>query len=142
MNQFAIDRRNGVLLVKFAGAVTVESLIVLDHELKDFIAREGTMPTVIDFTDVPSVDANVATFVNRGRNRSQMTGQQRVFVTTNTLLFGLLRLYGTHQDISGEKVPTIVQSLDKAFEALAVTNSTFEPVPLAAARRHHEYAEK
>jgi anti-anti-sigma regulatory factor len=142
MNQFAIDRRNSVLLVTFSGAVTVEALIVLDDQMKDFIAHEGTMPTVIDFTDVSSVDANLATFVNRGKDRSLMTGQPRVFVAIDPLLFGLLRLYGTHQDIRGEQPPTIVHSVAEAFEALAVTEPTFELIAMGSADRDPECAKK
>jgi len=33
MNQFSIDRRTGVLLVKFAGAVTIDRLRAFDEEV-------------------------------------------------------------------------------------------------------------
>jgi hypothetical protein len=132
MSQFAIDRENGVLLVKFAGPLTVESLITLDRELKSFIAREGIMPTVIDFTDITSVDVQTSTLIDRGKNRSLMPGQPRVFVATQSLLFGLLRVYGAHQDGSGERPPTIVRSLDAAFATLSLTHPNFEPIAIGS----------
>lgn len=132
MSQFAIDRGNGVLLVKFEGSVTVESLIALDRELKSFIAREGMMPTVIDFTDISSVDVQISTLVDRGKNRSLMPGQPRVFVATKLLLFGLLRVYGAYQDGSGERPPTIVRSLDDAFATLSLTDPKFEPIVIGS----------
>src|SRR5258708_31715736 len=101
MIQFAIDRRNGVLLVTFEDSMTVESMSALDSELKGIIAREGTMPTVIDFTKVSSVDAPVSAMVDKGKRPSLMPRQPRVFVVTDPLLFGLLRLYGTYQDSGG-----------------------------------------
>ncbi|MDP1963877.1 MAG: hypothetical protein Q8K93_16930 [Reyranella sp.] len=128
MSQFAIDRGNGVLLVKFEGSITVESLIALDRELKSFIAREGIMPTVIDFTDITSVDVQISTLVHRGKNRSLMPGQQRVFVATESLLFGLLRVYGAYQDGRGERPPMIVRSLGDAFATLSLTDPKFEPI--------------
>jgi hypothetical protein len=128
MSQFAIDRGNGVLLVKFDGSLTVESLIAFDGELKSFIAREGIMPTVIDFTGISSVGIQIATLVHRGKSRSLMPGQPRVFVATGSLLFGLLRVYGAYQDGSGERPPAIVRSLDEAFATLSLIDPDFEPI--------------
>ncbi len=134
MIQFAIDRESGVLLVKFEDSLTVESLNALDSELKGFVAREGTMPTIIDFTDVMSVDVPVSTLVTKGKSPALMPGQPRVFVVTDTLLFGLLRLYGTYQDDSGEKRPTIVRTLAEAFAALSLIDPTFEPIAIGFER--------
>lgn len=132
MSQFAIDRGNGVLLVKFEGSVTVESLIALDRELKSFIAREGMMPTVIDFTDISSVEVQTSTLIDRGKSRSLMPGQPRVFVATGSLLFGLLRVYGAYQDGYGERPPAIVRSLDEAFATLSLTDPKFEPIVIGS----------
>lgn len=128
MSQFAIDRRYGVLLVTFEGSMTVASMAALDSELKGIIAREGTLPTVIDFTGMPSVDVPVSAMVDKGKSRSLMAGQPRVFVVTDPLLFGLLRLYGTYQENGGEKLPTIVGSLAEAFAALYLIDPKFEPM--------------
>jgi hypothetical protein len=131
MTRLEIDRAKAVLLVTFAGAMTVESLAILDSQLTDFIAREGTMPTVIDFTAVTSVDVGVSSLANRGRGRTLMPGQPRVFVTTDMLLFGLLRLYSTHQDNRGERPPTIVRSLAEALALMSLCDPKFEPVTTA-----------
>lgn len=130
MIQFSIDRRNGVLLVEFTGSMTVESLNALDGDLKSFVACEGMMPTVIDFTDISAVEVQVSTLIDRGKSRSLMPGQPRVFVVTDPLLFGLLRLYGTYQDCSGEKSPSIVGSLDEAFATLSLANPKFDQVAI------------
>jgi hypothetical protein len=49
-------------------------------------------------------------------------------------LFGLLRLYSTHQDNRGEKAPTIVRSMAEAFELLSLSEPKFEPVAMATAQ--------
>ena len=88
------------------------------------------MPTVVDFTDVSSVDVDSETLIDRGKARPLLSGQPRALVTTDMLLFGLLRLYSTHQDIIGEKPPKIVRSLTEAFQALSLTDPEFEPVAI------------
>lgn len=128
MIELAIDRKNGVLLVQFSGAMTVESLVVLDDHLQAFVAREGLMPTIIDFTGIVSVNVATATMINRGSQRSQLLGQRRIFVSSDHLLFGLLRLYGTHQDNHGEIPPSTVRSLPEAFEELGISRPIFEPI--------------
>jgi len=128
ISQFAIDRGNGVLLVKFEGSLTAESLVAFDCELKSFIACEGIMPTVLDFTDISSVDVQISTLVDRGKNPSLMPGQPRVFVATGSLLFGLLRVYGAYQDGGGERPPAVVRSLADAFATLSLTDPEFEPI--------------
>lgn len=130
MNQFAIDRRHGVLLVTFEGPVSPERLDALDDELKALVFSEGTMPMIIDFTGVSSVQLDSSILVTRGKNRSQMTGKPRVFVSNSPLLYGLLRIYGAHQDNTGEKTPAIVKSLAAAFVKLSLIGPEFEPVEL------------
>jgi hypothetical protein len=127
-----VDRAHDVLLVTFAGAMTAKSLALLDILLTNFVAREGTMPTVIDFTAVTAVDVGVATLVTRGQGRTLMPGQSRIFVTPDDLLFGLLRLYSTYQDHRGERPPTTVRSMAEAFKLLSLSEPKFEPVAMAS----------
>src|SRR5258708_22058793 len=126
MNQFAIDRRTGALLMKFAGPISTASLNAFDGEPKSFVAREGTMSTVIDFTGA-SVEVEVSLLIDQGRGRSLMPGESRVFVTKDSLLFGLLRICGAYQYGRGGKKPLIVPSLVEAFRALALADPQFEP---------------
>lgn len=128
MISLTVDPANGVLHVAFEGPVTVDSLLRLDAELLDFIARNGTMSTIIDFTRATTIEVQPSTLVNRGNNRSLMSGRPRVFVTNNPLMFGLLRMYSAHQDNFGEMPPTVVRSLAEAFETLGLTEPKFEPV--------------
>lgn len=134
MISLAVDRVAGVLLVSFAGPVTLESLARLDSELLRFIAQNGVMSTVIDFTAATTIEVQPSTLVNRGNNRSLMSGRPRVFVTDNPLMFGLLRMYSAHQDNFGEMAPSIVWSLAEAFETLQLTCPHFEPVAIDSMR--------
>ena len=128
MIELAIDRNNGLLLVEFCQAFTEESLVVLDEHLQAFVAREGVLPTIIDFTGVESVNIPVANMVNRGGQRSQLLGQRRIFISSDLLLFGLLRLYGTYQDNRGETPPITVRSLPEAFAEFGISRPIFEPI--------------
>src|SRR5215213_741576 len=128
MIELAIDRNNGLLLVEFRGPFTADSLVVLDERLQAFVARAGVMPTIIDFTGVESVNIAMATMVGRGGQRSQLLGQRRIFVSSDLLLFGLLRLYGTYQENQGETPPITVRSLPEAFAEWGISRPMFEPI--------------
>lgn len=138
MISLAVDRAARVLLVSFGGPVTLESLARLDSELLHFIAQNGVMSTVIDFTSATSIEVQPSTLVYRGNNRSLMSGRPRVFVTDNALMFGLLRMYSAHQDNFGEMAPSIVWSLAEAFETLRLTGPIFEPVAIEPTLRRPE----
>lgn len=49
--------------------------------MKDFVAREGSMPAIVDFTDVVSVEIQSSIVANRGQQHPVMVGMPRVFVT-------------------------------------------------------------
>lgn len=133
MNQFALDRRNGVLLVTFAGPLTQKNLDAYNDELRGFVAREGTMATIVDLTGVPSASAESSALVSRGRLPSLMPGKPRVFVVGDAAMYGLLRVYAAHQEANGETPPRIVRSLAEAFKALSLTDPAFEPIDGAGA---------
>jgi hypothetical protein len=132
MIHLAMDRSNGVLLVTFSGFVTVESLTELDGKLKSFVAREGTMPTVIDFSGVESVNVDAPTLTIRGRGRSLVPEQPCVFVASNPLLSGLLLIYAANPDHSGEYPASIVDSLGEAFKLLSLRKPKFEMATMSS----------
>lgn len=134
MNQFAIDRRNGVLLVTFSGSVTPESLGAFAGEVKGFITREDSMAAIIDFTGVVLVELEASVAANLGKSGRPMPGKPRVFVTASPLLFGLLRIYGAYQDGNGERAPAVVRSLAEAFQELALTDRCHQAAFECAAR--------
>ena len=130
MVSLKVDRANSVLLVTLAGAMTAERLAALDGQVVSFIAREGTMSTIVDFSGVTSVEVDISSVVNRGRGPSLMSGKPRVYVAIDTLLLGLLRLYSENQVNAGEMAPTIVPSLADAFDVFGLVQPNFEPLDL------------
>jgi hypothetical protein len=130
MNEFAIDRRNNVLLVKFGGPLTPASLETYNDQLRALVASEGTMAVVIDLTGVSSAGVETSTLVDRGRLPTVMPGQPRVFVAADPAMFGLLRVYAAHQEANGEKPPLVVQSLADAFRHLSLNDPQFEPIAI------------
>jgi hypothetical protein len=131
MLSLKVDRANNVLLVTMAGALTAERLAALDGQVISFIAREGTMSTIVDFSGVTSVEVDIPSLVDRGRVPSLMSGKPRVYVAIDTLLLGLLRLYSENQVNAGEMPPTIVPSLADAFDIFGLVQANFEPLDLA-----------
>jgi hypothetical protein len=132
MLSLKVDRANGVLFVTLAGAMTAERLAALEGQVVSFIAREGRMSTIVDFSGVTSVEIDIPSLVDRGRGPSLMSGKPRIYVAIDTLLLGLLRLYSEHQVNAGEMPPTIVPSLADAFDILGLVQPNFKPLVLKA----------
>lgn len=133
-NQFAIDRRNGVLLVKFAGELTLESLNAFNAALAGVVEHEKPTAAVIDLTGISSDGVKSSTLSSQGKMPTLMPGKPRVFVVNDPAMYGLLRIYAAHQEVSGQTSPMIVRSLTEAFQGLALVDPSFEPVTGGTAR--------
>lgn len=57
-----------------------------------------------------------------------MPANRRAFIVDNELPFGMMRLYGAHQEGRNQDVPEIVRSLEEALASLHAEGATFEPV--------------
>jgi hypothetical protein len=128
MIKFLVDRKRRIVLVRYSSELSVKNLAELDAMAAAFAAREGPMDGIIDFSDMPTSDIPAAVVTDRGKMPRRMSGHRRIFIVSNELAFGMLRIYGAYQDSHGEDVPDIVYSLDEALTALDAKGATFEPV--------------
>lgn len=123
---FSAERR--VLLVTYSTAICQAKLVELDGLLKGFVARQGTTDTIIDFSGVPPGPIDTQELITRARMPSRMPGRRRFFVAGTDHAYGMLRLYGAHQEGIDETAPTVVRRLDEALAALGVAADSFAPV--------------
>lgn len=128
MIEFLVNRERRILLVRYAAELTAENLNKLDAMAADFLAREGAMDGIIDFRDTPTFNISADFVTARAHAPRRMSGQRRVFIVKDQLAFGMLRVYGAHQEDKGEDAPYVVYSLDEALTELDAEGATFEPV--------------
>lgn len=122
-----LDGPSRVLLIRFEGALTRQSLETMMVAARDFAQRHGPCDGIVDFTPVTSVDLDVDYLRALGATPRIMKGKRRVLVAPQSGMFGLLRMYGLHQAAAGEE-PMVVRSLAEAEELLGLTAPEFQPV--------------
>lgn len=128
MIRLAFNAERRVLLVTYSTAISQAKLVELDGLLKGFVAHHGTTDTIIDFSGVPPGPIDTQELIARARMPSRMPGRRRFFVAGTDHAYGMLRLYGAHQEGIDETAPTIVRRLDEALAALGVAADSFAPV--------------
>jgi hypothetical protein len=128
MIEFRFDDLRRILLVTFAVEGTRENFERLDELLKKFVERFGTAHTIIDFSVQALGVIDTGAMVMRAQRPSRMPGRRRIFVAASDHAFGMMRLYGAHQEVAGETLPIVVRTLDEALALLDVPLDQFKPV--------------
>jgi hypothetical protein len=129
MLELLFDRRHRVLMARFSGTLTVADLAQSDVGGRAVLAREGAMRSILDFSAVGAIDVPSAEFAARGRRPAIVGSQRRIYVVPRPELFGLARMYATHQQLAGGTEPLLVVSLAAALDALGIADAAFEPEP-------------
>lgn len=134
MIQFRFDDLLRILLVTFEAEGTALNFARLDELLIAFVERNGTADTIVDFSAVRGT-LNTEEIIAQASRPSRMRGRRRVFVAASDHVFGMIRLYGSHQESIGESAPAVMRSLDAALALLGTTLDRFKPVPFEDAAR-------
>lgn len=130
MVAFALDQAHGVLLVTWSVEITADNLVMFDGLLKTLVERHGTKDTIVDFSSAGAMSIETAQLVTRAHFPSRMPGRRRIFVARTDVAFGMLRVYGAHQEQINERAPLIVRTLDEALALMGTTRDQFQPVPI------------
>lgn len=128
MIEFLADRKRRIVLVRYSSELSAKNLAELDAMAAAFVAREGPMDGIIDFSNMQTFNVPAAVVTDRGKASRRMSGRRRIFIVKDKLAFGMVRVYGAYQDNVGEDVPDIVYSLEEALTLLDAKGATFEPV--------------
>jgi hypothetical protein len=127
MLRLAFDRKNRVLRVSVSGIFASEDLEALDHAVIEFIAREGQVRSIYDYSAVEAVAVPQSRIVQRAQQPA-IVREERVMVVSPAVGGDAMRAYGRYQREAGEKEPMMVDSLEEAYAALRLRNPRFEPV--------------
>jgi hypothetical protein len=125
MLSLAFDRKHRVLLVTVSGIFASEDLDEFDRKMLDFVAREGTVRTIIDYKSVQAMAVPETRLAQRAQQPLLLP--DRILVAPGEL-GATARAYGLLQQQAGRKQAAVVEVLEEAFALLGLRNPRFEPV--------------
>jgi hypothetical protein len=121
------DARHRVLLARFDGAVTDETVKEMVAAARGFAEREGPCPAIADFTAVTRFDVGAEFIRSLAQARPVMAGHKRLLVAPSDAIFGTLRMFEMHQSAGGDE-PVVVRSLARAYSTLGIAEPDFKPI--------------
>jgi hypothetical protein len=125
MLSFAFDAKHRVLLVTVSGIFTSDDLDEFDRALLDFVARQGAVRAIIDYTPVQAMAVPETRLTQRAQRPLLLP--DRILVAPGEI--GVTaRAFGNLQREAGSKQATVVERLEEAYVLLGLRNPRFEAV--------------
>ncbi len=121
---FFLEHRHHVLLTRFVDTLTDTDLVEHNRLAREISDRQDITARIVDFTDITSVEAAVSTIVELAERQGRLT---RVFIVPRPEIFGLARLYATHNSLSGVRQPLLTKTRAEAFALLDLDAPDFQP---------------
>ena len=128
MFTLAFEHTHRVLLVRYVGIFTPEDIVQLDRSVIEFVARQGPVRGLLDFSNVEAFAVSHTLLVERGRLVAIMPSQERVIVAPNAEIYELARSYASQQRDFGNLEPRVVLSLCDAYRLLGLDKPDFQAI--------------
>lgn len=128
MFSLAFDRSHRVVLVSFSGEFGSGDITTLDAVAHTFVAKEGAVHFVLDFTGVQRVSIPDQTIAKRAEQPPLCVGFKRIVVAPQPEIFGLYRLFAAKQQRIGADAPLLVRSMQAALTLLDLRMYAFAPI--------------
>lgn len=127
MLTLAFDRANRVLRVTVDGIFASPEMEELDRSVIAFLAREGPVRGIYDYSDVDAFAVPRTRLVQRAQQPA-IVRDQRVIVASRAMGGDGARAFGRYQREAGQKDAAVVYSLEEAYAVLDLKQPRFEPV--------------
>ena len=121
------DQMNRILLVPFPERLTRANFDLTDTALAMFVAQQGSVDTIIDFSHV-SDDVDTSVIVARAYSPWPAQEKRQIFVVSSDVMEGVFRMYALHHEAAGFGTTQVVRSLDSALAVLGATAAGFDRV--------------
>jgi hypothetical protein len=122
------DRLHRVLMARLGSVVTLADLAAMNAEAAQFIKREGSVRFLLDLSEGETVDIPLSQFVNLAQKAAVLPVEDRVYVASNPLFFGMCRMFAAHQANAGNRGPVVVGSMSEAYATLKLVDPDFRPL--------------
>jgi hypothetical protein len=117
-----------IVLVVFRGEVTEADFTELDARGRAAQGGPG-YDAIYDLSRIEKAQLGTELVDKRGRIPQAFKDRLRLYVVPQPDLKLLIRLYAAYQQAIGSRPPTIVDTLNEAFEQLGVSAADFQPLP-------------
>jgi hypothetical protein len=115
--------------VRLSGVLSSQDFESHDQTVLAFLAREGGVRGLYDFSGVDVVAVPATKVVQRGQTPSII--DDRVVVAPRAAGEEYVRAIREQQRLAGHREPIIVPTLSEAYSLLGLDNPQFEPVDTA-----------
>ncbi|UYN96127.1 MAG: hypothetical protein KIT25_04045 [Enhydrobacter sp.] len=122
------ERRQRVLLVRISGVMSSQDFETHDRNVLTFLAREGAVRGLYDFSAVDAVAVPISKVMQRGQAPSIIA--DRVIVAPRAAGEEFARTIRDQQRLAGHREPIIVPTLGEAYALLDLDNPLFEPIDI------------
>jgi len=126
MLTLAFDRRHRVLRITITGIFSSEEMDELDNTVVEFVARQGRVRGIFDYTDVEAFAVPDSRLAQRAQQPTAI--EHRIVVASRVMAGERARTYARYRREAGQREATIVGTLDEAYALLGLRNPRFEPV--------------
>jgi hypothetical protein len=126
----AFDRNHRVVLVSFRGQFGSDDIATLDAAAHAFVAKNGPVHFLLDFTGVQRVCMPDRAIAERAERPPLCPGFKRVIVAPHPEIFGLYCLFAAKQRRMGADPPVVVRSMQSAVDFLGLRLPGFAPVEM------------
>lgn len=113
--------------VTASGIFASEEMDAVDRAVIGFIARQGQVRAIYDYTAVEAVAVPQTRLMQRALQPA-IVRDQRVIVASRVLGGDGARAFGRYQQEAGQKEAAVVDTLEAAYGLLGLNNPRFEPV--------------
>jgi hypothetical protein len=127
MLSLAYDRKHRVLRATISGIFASEDMEELDRSVIEFVARQGQVRCIYDYTTVEALAVPESLLARRAQ-QPLIVREQRVIVASRVSSGEAARAYVRYQREAGQKEAAIVDTLNEAYALLRLRNPRFEPV--------------
>jgi hypothetical protein len=121
------DSRQRILVVRFGAALTQPAMEAMNAAVASFVQRHGPCPGILDLSAVEEATLPSSYVARLAQRRGVLVDQKRVIVAPSDELFGLARMFGSYNDVNGDRI-VAVRTLAQAYEALGIDDLELHPV--------------
>ena len=131
MFEIEICEPRRVLLIRFGQEVEERDFPELDA-ITEELRKRGLYDSIVvmprvDLDRFRTPDSAPGFVASRGAVREPFAGKERIYVAPHDDLKLLVRLFAGYQESHGLRRPSLVDTLDEAFQQLNVTAADFRP---------------
>lgn len=130
MIEYFFAHEQSVLMARITGVFDVETLNGLDDFVRKFVAQNGPVRALYDFSEVEQITVPMTHMAERARQPS-IAGGLRIMIAPKVVGLEQTRAFSAWQSDAGQPVVTIVGRIEEAYVLLGLDYKTkFELLPL------------